>query len=321
MLAQLLVAGAQSLPLSSSLSDFPMAGSAVFYLDGDDWEAVGSGRQYNSNWTDPTQWPRQGGCTWEEGVDYPSALGPATKLAYGMNKQTCCELCAATESCAAAVYTAPAPTPPKPPAPPVPPSTDCKFMNETDFHPESGMIADVPSANSTECCARCRVTEGCAVAVQYGGTCYMKDSQSVGKNYSRPGRMGCVPNSDCTFTQNIDYHPDTVITSIKLPAGQGSGACCDLCRKQEGCVVGVLYSGTCYLKGATDMTTNYSRAGRTVCRPDKTATAHAAAALPTENGVKAGEIALPRDMVHGSNCHFKTAADLAHKVAKPGRLP
>jgi hypothetical protein len=292
-------------PTSPSLQDLPMAGEAVFYLDGADWEAVGSGRQYNSNWTDPLQWPRTGGCTWEDGVDYTSGLSAATPLAYGMNKQTCCDLCAATEACAAAVYKNPAPSPAPPPPPPVIPSTDCKFMNETDFHPETGEISIVHSANSTECCARCRVTKGCAVAVQYSGQCYMKNVQSVGKAYPRPGRIACVPNADCEFITDIDFHPDTDIGSVKLDKSEGAGACCDICGKKEGCVVGVLFEGTCYLKAVKDMTSNYTRPGRTVCRPQKKAEEKAEEKDTRANGM-------------GRNCFFKTAADVKKRIARKG---
>jgi len=55
---------------------------------------------------------------------------------YNMDAAECQLLCAATGGCSAAIIVT-EPLPPPPPPPPAPPSSDCTWLNNTDFHPET----------------------------------------------------------------------------------------------------------------------------------------------------------------------------------------
>ena len=54
--------------------------------------------------------------------------------------------------------------------------------------------------------------------------------------------------AECTSVHNVDYGKGTV---WKSPTAEDPEACCETCVAQDGCVVGLYYHGTCYLKNAT----------------------------------------------------------------------
>jgi hypothetical protein len=55
-------------------------------------------------------------------------------------------------------------------------------------------------------------------------------------------------DATCASIKNVDYGKGEFWLS---PKAKDAGECCDECAKQEGCVVGVLYAGVCYMKNAT----------------------------------------------------------------------
>ena len=69
------------------------------------------------------------------------------------------------------------------------------------------------------------------------------------------------------LVRSADFHPESVISMA--PAASAL-ACCAACAAKSDCVVGVLYSGTCYMKGAKDIAGGaYNRTDRIACRPKK----------------------------------------------------
>ena len=121
----------------ASWRDPPVAASEAFSLDGSDWTLTGEGRAFSPRCTGgATAGPDDGCCNFESGVDFTSgSTSSATGVAYAMDQTRCCETCAATAGCAAAVWKGGAPPPP--PVPPTPPSTKCNFVKDIDFHPET----------------------------------------------------------------------------------------------------------------------------------------------------------------------------------------
>ena len=86
---------------------------------------------------------------------------------------------------------APAPAPP----PPTPaPSPACTFDKDIDFHPDS-VLATTATNDPVKCCADCAAASksGCVAAVLYSGKCYLKAATDAKTNYSRSGRIACVP--------------------------------------------------------------------------------------------------------------------------------
>eukprot|EP00051_Salpingoeca_urceolata_P023405 m.396250 g.396250 ORF g.396250 m.396250 type:complete len:1245 (+) comp20102_c1_seq16:524-4258(+) len=274
--------------------DLPVATAGpVQYLDtaaGVSWTAVGHSH------------PTTGNYTCHANTAFSAGQGThVTPVAYHMSVESCKLLCAATDGCAGVTLRPPPPPPPPPPAP----SDDCKFENNVDFHPDT--VAQAYKASTQqECCGFCRETQDCVAAVLYGGLCYLKSTVSGGP-YAREGRVACVPNKDCRMLPNLDFHPETERTSA--PASSAK-ECCDQCRAYNGCVVGVLDAGRCYLKAKQDIAGgSYSRTGRTACFPNATIAQQQDPAKPKGllSGLKAG-------------CFFKTKEEIKTLTPSPGAL-
>jgi hypothetical protein len=131
------------LPLAvSTWRDPEIASSSTFVLDGSDWTLTGEGREMARQCTGGVRWagdvPDDGCCNFVHGVDYTAgSTFKTTGVAYAMDQSRCCETCAATDGCAAAVWKSSPPGPPPTPVPPAPPSTKCNFVKDIDFHPET----------------------------------------------------------------------------------------------------------------------------------------------------------------------------------------
>jgi hypothetical protein len=61
-----------------------------------------------------------------------------------------------------------------------------------------------------------------------------------------PAPPAPAPTPACVFQADADWHPETAMGTA--PVGANASACCDACHAAAGCVVGVLFDGTCYLK-------------------------------------------------------------------------
>eukprot|EP01051_Picozoa_sp_SAG22_P022558 SAG22_NODE_5447_length_1012_cov_1.972618_1_plen_243_part_10 len=86
-------ATAASSGASDGLVDFPIAGSAVYYLDGSGWTA-----------SSEIMPPRPAECTFEPNTDYNHGETSGGHTG-AKSKQECCAACAADSTCAAAVFT------------------------------------------------------------------------------------------------------------------------------------------------------------------------------------------------------------------------
>eukprot|EP01050_Picozoa_sp_SAG11_P020083 SAG11_NODE_3324_length_2523_cov_1.315182_1_plen_575_part_00 len=299
----------------ASWRDPAIAASEIFALDGSDWTVTGEGRAFSAKCTGgATSGSDTGCCNYEPDTDFTSGSANydngagVTGVAYAMDQTRCCEVCAATAGCAASVWKTPPPGPPKPhPSPPSPPSNECSFTKNIDWHPET-ILSMHSAADEKGCCGLCRGTPNCVAAVLDGGTCYLKAKKDVaGGNYSRSGRVGCVPtHAPCNITEGYDIGPQT-------GAGVGGGAagtpaeCCDMCAQNPKCVAGVLYGGHCYLKGAADVDGGaYKRDGRVLVQPLKK---QREAATKLHSNSKRSDMRT----TGGGACVFKSTADLASK--------
>ncbi len=240
--------------------DPPLAASSILSLDGDDWSVTGEGRSFSPKCTGgATAGPDDGCCEYEGGVDFTSGSikydngNGVTPIAYALDQSRCCELCAATAGCAASVWKTPPPGPPKPhpSGPPPPPSTECTFVKDIDFHPET-IMQQHPAPDENACCGLCRGTPDCVAAVLDGGDCYLKATKDIkGGNYSRSGRTACVPtHAKCNTTVGYDIGPQTGAGSVGTKPASTPAECCDTCSRTNGCVAGVFYQGNCYMKNA-----------------------------------------------------------------------
>ena len=263
-------------------------------------------------------------CEYEADTDFTSGSetydngAGVTAIAYAMDQSRCCEVCAATAGCAASVWRSAPPGPPKPPIPPSPPSSECSFTQDIDWHPETIMDSRA-AADEKACCGLCRGTPGCVASVLDGGRCYLKAEKDVqGGNYSRPGRVGCVPNhAHCNITEGYDIGPQAS-GGVGTSAAGTPAECCDICARNSKCVAGVLFEGQCYMKGAgADVDGGaYKRIGRTLVQPLKKHDEEAAVALHDMAASKRPGVRT----TGGGRCIFKSAADLASKTTRNGSM-
>ena len=333
MLLRVAVIGG-ALPLLSSATwrDPPLAASSILSLDGSDWSVTGEGRAFSPKCTGgATAGPDDGCCEYEHGVDftagsinYDNGAG-VTPIAYALDQQRCCELCAATAGCAASVWKTPPPGPPKPhpPTPPAPPSTECEFVKDIDFHPET-IMSSHPEADEKACCGLCRATAGCVASVLDSGTCYLKAAKDIkGGNYSRNGRTACVPtHTSCNTTVGYDIGPQDGAGSLKSSKADTAADCCDMCAETKGCVAGVFYENTCYMKDTQGVAGGpYKRDSRVLVQPLKgTEETAAAVAVPhSEGAFNLGQKRPGVGTTAGGACIFKTTADLRSKVTNVSR--
>ena len=184
-------------------------------------------------------------------------------------------------------------------------------------------MVGIKAADEKACCGLCRGTPGCVASVLdagpvTGGRCYLKAAKDVtGGNYSRPGRVGCVPNhAHCNITEGYDIGPQAGGKGVGTSAAGTPAECCDMCASNSKCVAGVFFGGQCYMKGAgTDVDGGaYKRIGRVLVQPLKKHDEEGAVALDDSSkrpGVRT---------TGGGACIFKSVADLASKIAKNGSM-